>query len=605
MMQYISGFCMAMLVIIAYLSFGRKLYRMTGSINARGLTYPASFALSLCFTGTVMFVAGIFRLYNIATVILLMAAMYAVSFKELAEMADEMKISLNNIKIKKAVGNITMVALIFWWLYITLTAMTPPVYYDSLVYHLGVLQQYVSFGGIKDIPENIFSYFPQLMSMNWLLCLILSNELCVKLFQFFTAVMGVYAACELAGIYNGQRVITALLLLTSPLFVLNATRISTEAPVMYFTVVLLLFAAGKKDDTLSTGDNVFMGAMLGAIISIKYTAVLTVVFFIIFLLCMIYKKRETYSGLTAALLIPVIIISPYLIRNYLYAGNPFYPFLTGIFHTSVNAADAAAYVANISKFGPGMNIIEFLKSPWTTAVTPAIFGGDATAGLIPVAFVIIIGGFAKRMKIVAAFFIFYYITWYFFGPVLRFLLPAEAVGAVIVSAVYTKARGQLKVIIITILIIIQSAVSIYFVEKYLKPEELFIRSRDAYISSRTAYYKAAIFINGYDVNKRPVVLLGEARCFYFNVPVEAYTVFNSRKIIMGFEEDFGAGFMKQFVAQKAGYVMINRTETARLKNAGFGDVYAVYSTQAFKNIMDKYFKKLYIDNDCEIYEYKG
>jgi preprotein translocase subunit SecG len=605
MMQYISGFCMAMLAIIAYLSFGRKLYRITGSVNAHGFTYPASFALSLCFTGTVMFVAGIFRLYNIATVILLLAAMYAVSFNELAEIIGEIKTALHNFKIKKTVGYIPMAALMLWWVYITLAAMTPPVYYDSLVYHLGVLQQYISFGGIKDIPGNIFSYFPQLMSMNWLFCLILSNELCVKLFQFFTAAMGVYAACELAGIYNGQRVVTALLLLTSPLFVLNATRISTEAPVMFFTVVLLLFAAGKKDDMLSTGDNVFMGAMLGAIISVKYTAVLTAVFFIVFLLYMIYKKRETYAGLTAALLIPVIIISPYLIRNYLYAGNPFYPFLTGIFHTSVNAADAAAYVANISKFGPGMNIIEFLKSPWTTAVTPAIFGGDATAGLLPAALVIIICGFARRMKIAAAFFIFYYITWYFFGPVLRFLLPAEAAGAVIVSAVYTKARGQLKVIIITILIIIQSAVSVYFVEKYLKPEELFIRSGDAYISSRTTYYKAAIFINGYDVNKRPVVLLGEARCFYFNVPVEAYTVFNSRKIIMGFEEDFGANFMKQFAAQKAGYVMINRTETARLKNAGFGDVYAVYSTQVFKNIMDKYFKKLYIDNDCEIYEYKG
>ncbi len=119
------------------------------------------------------------------------------------------------------------------------------------------------------------------------------------------------------------------------------------------------------------------------------------------------------------------------------------------------------------------------------------------------------------------------------------------------------------------------------------------------------YYKAASFLNVYDKNKRPVLFLGDARTYYFNMPVTAYTVFNKPDILTGFYSDAGKSFMEKFRASNAGFLVVNRTELFRLKEAGFAAVYTDYMGQTFKNIMDKFFKKLYIDNNCEIYEYKG
>lgn len=203
------------------------------------------------------------------------------------------------------------------------------------------------------------------------------------------------------------------------------------------------------------------------------------------------------------------------------------------------------------------------------------------------------------------FLLFYYVAWYFTGPVLRFLLPAEAICAVIAAVVYSRAGTKARVFALGALLFVQILASVYFVEKYLKPFTLFSAPVEKYISKSVSYYKAALFINGYNKNNRTVLLLGEARVFYFKVPVVSYTVFNRAELLSGFEPGRGEYFMEKFRGLKAGYVMVNRAELLRLKDAGFGAVFKAYNGPEFKNIMDKYFKKLYIDTDCEIYEYKG
>lgn len=593
-------------ILAAYLSFGRKIYYAIGLNKKAGLIYPASFALSLGFAGTFMAIAGFLKLYNLFTAYTLIILMCLVSYREIKEIFMETKEAVISFKIHGPLNLIIIAAAIVWGIWIFLTALTPPTYYDSLTYHLGCASQYIASGGIKDLPGNIFSYFPQIISMNYLLCLLLSGAECAKVFQFYIAVMAIILVCGITAHYKGRPLISAILLITSPLFVLNSTRAGAELPVMFFSMLMLLFVLEKNEEPYNLPDNIFLGLIMGMAISSKYTAFIVYVFFMIYLIYMFVKKKQTLSGLIAAGMIPFLVLGPYLIKNILYTGNPVYPFFSGLFSGSPKLVEqAAAYVSHVSGFGSGMNIAGFLKSPWVLTVNPAIFGGDAAAGLILVVFFLILCGAAKRMKTAVLFIVFYYTAWYFTGPVLRFLLPIEAACAVIGAVIYSRAKTKIRVIAFGMLVFLQALTSIYFVQKYLDPFSMLIQPEGRYISNRVSYYKAASFLNNYDKNSRLVLLLGEARVFYFNMPVISYTVFNRADILENIKFGSDLNFIKEFMECKAGFLMVNRTELKRLKNSGFGEAYEVYGSLNFKNIMDKFFKKLYIDNDCEIYEYKG
>jgi hypothetical protein len=397
-----------------------------------------------------------------------------------------------------------------------------------------------------------------------------------------------------------------MLLFTSPLFILSATRLGTEVHVLFLAMLALLFVVIKYGEGFTMADNIFMGLILGAVISVKYTAAIIYAFFGAYMVYMLVKKKQGLAGLVAALGIPLLVISPYLIKNLVFIGDPVYPFFSNLFKINPDAAaSAAGYVSHVSGFGPGRNIVEFIKSPWTMVVHPSFFGGDAVAGLILVTIALILFGLARKVRTVLFFFLFYYTAWYFTGAVLRFLLPAEAACAVIAAVIYSRARTKAVVLALSLLVFLQALITVSFIQRYLAPFALLREPAAAYASERVTYYKAAAFLNGYDKNKRPALLLGDARTYYFNMPITSYTVFNKPDILAGFQSDAGKSFMEKFRSSNAGYLVVNRTELNRLKGAGFAAVYSVYTGPEFKNIMDKFFKKLYIDNNCEIYEYKG
>ncbi|HRU38868.1 MAG TPA: hypothetical protein P5511_03245, partial [Candidatus Goldiibacteriota bacterium] len=104
---------------------------------------------------------------------------------------------------------------------------------------------------------------------------------------------------------------------------------------------------------------------------------------------------------------------------------------------------------------------------------------------------------------------------------------------------------------------------------------------------------------------KTTLFLGEARTFYCEKPVLAYTVFNRREILAGFDGLDEKNILTGLALRNIGYIMVNREELERLKGSGYSDVYSIVKSPKFNNIMDKYFKKIYSDNSCDIYELKG
>jgi hypothetical protein len=51
--------------------------------------------------------------------------------------------------------------------------------------------------------------------------------------------------------------------------------------------------------------------------------------------------------------------------------------------------------------------------------------------------------------------------------------------------------------------------------------------------------------------------------------------------------------------------MVNRAETERLKDSGYGVVHELIYSGSFRKYMDKYFEKIYSDENCDVYALKS
>ncbi|MCE5301059.1 MAG: hypothetical protein LLG37_09365 [Spirochaetia bacterium] len=604
-LYYTSNTLAALTGLLIYLSFGRKILKAAGFKGGLGEIYPLSFAVSFVFTGTIMFLAGALKGYGFYLPYVIALGMALVSLAEIREILTEAHRLLSTAKnntysMKQAAFGIILAVTGGYFL---ITASTPAVYYDSLVYHLGCASQYIERGGIVNMPYNIFSYFPQLATMNYLFFLLLSSELSVKLFIFISAVMTLCAVYALTAKLKGSGRTALLLTLTSPLFFLAATRAGTELYLVFFTILLFMVLLGEEH--IGTDRAIIAAVLAGGLISVKYNAVIIYGFFLLLAVRMYLKKRMKLKGLPAFAVIPAAVVTPYLIRNYIYTGDPVYPFLTAWFNVPAGLArDASSYVAHVAGFGPGKGLPDLLSSLWTTVFNRELYGGDIMSPVMAAALILAVFSGIKRIWPLTVFIIVYYISWFYSGQVLRFLLPAEATAMILAGVIYSGVKSNAKVWAAAAFITVQALTCVYFAERYLEPFSLFTGSRGAYIASKADYYPAAEFLNNHRKEGKTALILGDARMFYYKLPVTAYTVFNHRAVL----DDFDFAAQEQFIAglkkRRVGYVVINNSEMEKLKDGGYKDVYAAVKSPKFNNIMDKYFKRIYSDRNCEVFEEK-
>jgi hypothetical protein len=604
---YFINFAAAAALITIYLALGIKALKAL-KINAGGMKYPFAFALSLCVVGTLFFIAGVFGLYNVYFAFAVPAVLTLLCYREIKEVISDAKVFIEGaagVKVPAAHA-VFYAAGGFAAIYFFFACLTPPVYYDTLSYHLAVPQQYIQAGRIINIRENIFSFYPQLMQMNCLFFLLISYELSVKLLYFFMGVMSLAALAGLADELKSDKKITLLLLLTCPLFFLNSTRIGSELPLMFFALLLVYMAVKCAGSSMKAGEGAIWGIIAGSIISVKYTGAVIYIFGAAILIYLVLAKKAGIMSLILYILVPAAIVSPYLIKNYFYSGDPVYPFFSGFFEMEAGLkADASGYVRHVAGFGLPHTLIDLLASPAYVISGRDLFGGDIISPLFLLALAMLPLTDIKKTGIPALFICFYYVAWFYTGEVLRFLLPLVPAAAAIAGRAYASVKPKFKYLAFGALIAAQAGASLYFGEKFLTPFQLLTAGRGEYIKKNVSYYPAAEFINKNTEKGAVVLVLGEARTYYLERQALAYTVFNKRAVFEGFDEMDEDKVIDGLKWRNIRYILVNWAELDRLKSAGYEDVAALAASPKFKNIMDKYFKKIYSDGACEVYEMKG
>ncbi|MBX3046565.1 MAG: hypothetical protein KF698_06180 [Anaerolineales bacterium] len=205
-----------------------------------------------------------------------------------------------------------------------LVALAPPLAFDALVYHLTLPKLYLQSGGVGYVPEIMYWGFPQLVHMlvTWAGALGPAHGALVSWGMGALAVVGLLGhLAERLSARLAWVAVAALLSGASLATSLGSAYVDWPGVLMGWGVLLFL---DLWLETRRTEWAVWAGVLCGLAFGAKYTSgVLAPLGALVILLAGGWDWRALVRYLGAALLLAL----PWLARNLLATGNPFYPLL--------------------------------------------------------------------------------------------------------------------------------------------------------------------------------------------------------------------------------------------------------------------------------------
>lgn len=287
--------------------------------------------------------------------------------------------------------------------------------WDSLMYHLRLTADWQIRHKVFDVRHHFCAVFPAGTEAIFLLARLLGGDLAVRVICFAIGLLFLLAVGRLASDLHAPPGPAMLLMGASPLVLVLMPNAYVDLGVALFGV-LAAREGGRWARTGSTVSGILAGACAGAAMGTKYVGVLVLVGVVAAGI-----QRIRLAG--AMVLGAILIVGPWLLRTWLWRGNPVAPYMAGWF-----GADP---------FVPP----DLMPVPWARArvvgLLDGLLFGDAggvrapfqpmVAGLIPL---VVIGASGPTARFALA----TLAAGLVLCPDLRFLLPAVAIFAVVAAS---------------------------------------------------------------------------------------------------------------------------------------------------------------------------
>ncbi|MDD2467287.1 MAG: phospholipid carrier-dependent glycosyltransferase [Desulfobulbus sp.] len=217
----------------------------------------------------------------------------------------------------------------------------PPVDRDALTHHLFVPKLWLKHGGIYEIPEIPFSYYPMNLDLLYTISLYFGNDIIPKYIHYFfallTALLLYRHLNKRLGVHYG--LLGALFFLSVPIIVKLSITVYVDLGVVFFTTASLLLLLHWAEQNFEWRSLVLAGLCCGLAAGTKYNGLISIVVLTLFV-PIIYQqntRKEKQSNGKALLwgcvfgMTALTSFSPWLIRNYAWTGNPIYPLHNSLF----------------------------------------------------------------------------------------------------------------------------------------------------------------------------------------------------------------------------------------------------------------------------------
>ncbi|MHB8138840.1 MAG: ArnT family glycosyltransferase [Smithellaceae bacterium] len=222
--------------------------------------------------------------------------------------------------------------------------LTPPIARDALMHHLAIPKLWLKNGGFYEMQWAGFSYFPMNIDLLYIIPLYFNKDFLANFIHMSFGVGTAYLIYH----YLKNRIsrigglLGILIFLSTPIVVRLSTQAYVDLGLTFFVTASIFSFSRYRDGKFQEVKWMLLSSIaMGLALGTKYNA-LVVWFFLCLSVVFIYsrdtKKQWKAIGHGAFFfLISLLIFSPWLIKNIILTGNPFYPLFKGSISQMVSA----------------------------------------------------------------------------------------------------------------------------------------------------------------------------------------------------------------------------------------------------------------------------
>lgn len=458
---------------------------------------------------------------------------------------------------------------------------TPLVFYDSQIYQLATPVQFLNAGGFVHVPWNVYSNSPMALQLTLGMSWIFDST--GSTFKLLMTLLGCWILLGAARIASQLGVwaslLAALFVVSYPEFWVWQTLGTVDLPVaslLLFGVIWWQQALRRQSWTLLS----LAGMAFGLVLASRYQGIVLIAWS---LLAVFVAESFRIPALlfrnllkaTAIVVVIVLIIAPWIVRNYAYFGNPVFPLLYGWLGGSEWSVDQANRLRN-EVMGRSLfeaSATEMALAPVNALMTPpgnGLFGPILLLGSL----LAICAGIGE-FRLYGVLGLGGLIIWGLIHPtvtmpLLRFTAPniillLTCTGAILASNGFV----ELKSIYIAIALALASVIiSFVLVESFIPVWKSLTSSpgRASVWRANVPAWEAMQFANAnLDPAHHKVLFIGETRGLWLNIPSIAPSAFNGpqlAEIFTGLEPDTWRDRLKKLGVT---HLLVNSQEWGRLR----------------------------------------
>ncbi|MBX9602003.1 MAG: discoidin domain-containing protein [Bryobacteraceae bacterium] len=281
-------------------------------------------------------------------------------------------------------------------------ALAPEIGPDGITYHMGLVGRYLRAHSFDNIRTSIYANLSQGMEMLWVPAYSIGRQSAAALVHFaFLAALPwlVWNAARRAG-HPLAGAAAALIVYASPVF--GVTGVSAYNDAAIAAVVFALFALLQiwERQPHTRGLLILLGLLAGFAYALKYTAFLAVPFAMGF----VFWKTRRLRPLLPVALAAALLITPWVVKNWIVVGNPFSPLLNRYFpnpYVSIHFEEDYRFL--MATYG----LTSKLEIPWEATVRGVQLGGSLGWIFLgaPLGLLALRDPFGRRLLIAAAVFL--------------------------------------------------------------------------------------------------------------------------------------------------------------------------------------------------------
>jgi hypothetical protein len=190
--------------------------------------------------------------------------------------------------------------------------------YDVTSYHLQVPREWYEAGKILPLSHNVFSYFPMNVEAQYLALMHAFGGpwRAMYICQYMSVA---YAALLLLALAADGGIVGAAIASCVPWVIMLASVAYVESALMLYTALAIIWAlrGGMKETLIAA-------VMAGLAAGVKITAV-PMLLLAVPPAMIVMRQKNIVRRCVIFLIVGLLVLSPWLIRNFLWCGNPIFP----------------------------------------------------------------------------------------------------------------------------------------------------------------------------------------------------------------------------------------------------------------------------------------